>query len=75
MKHRIGKKYSKSMGKVAAWLTVFSLIAGMGGLCGCGGTGNTGEEKDSVRSNTGEWFGRWEGDGTLSGDDGRFPEG
>lgn len=50
MKHRIGKKYSKSMGKVAAWLTVFSLIAGMGGLCGCGGTGNTGEEKDSVKS-------------------------
>ncbi len=50
MKHRIGKKYSKSMGKVAAWLTVFGLIAGMGGLCGCGGTGNTGEEKDSVKS-------------------------
>ncbi len=50
MKHRIGKKYSKSMGKVAAGLTVFSLIAGMGGLCGCGGTGNTGEEKDSVKS-------------------------
>lgn len=50
MKHRIGKKYSKSMGKVAAWLTVFGLIAGMGGLFGCGGTGNTGEEKDSVKS-------------------------
>ncbi len=50
MKQRVGKKYSKSMGKVAAWLTVFGLIAGMGGLCGCGGTGNTGEEKDSVKS-------------------------
>lgn len=50
MKHRIGKKYSKSMGKVAAWLTVFGLIAGMGGLFGCGGTRNAGEEKDSVKS-------------------------
>mgnify|MGYP006922391649 CR=1 FL=1 len=33
-----------------AWLTVFGLISGMGGLFGCGGTGNTGEEKDSVKS-------------------------